>query len=52
MSKSLPAELELRCQQILSADQQGVALTKADYFWFLVVTVVVPAILIAVGVAL
>jgi hypothetical protein len=52
MSKNLPLELENRCEQILRVEAQGIPLTKVDYLWFALATVVVPAILIIVGLPL
>jgi hypothetical protein len=52
MSMNLPIELETRCEQILRVEAQGTPLTKADYLWFALATVVVPAILIIIGASL
>jgi predicted nucleic acid-binding Zn ribbon protein len=52
MSQQLPAELESRCEEILNLEKQGVPLTRVDYLLFGLVTVIVPAILIAIGASL
>jgi hypothetical protein len=52
MSHNLPLDLENRCEAILDADAQGVPLTNADYAWFAVATIVIPAIMIVLGVTL
>lgn len=52
MSEFLPAELELRCERILASEEQGEPLAKSDYAWFIVITLVLPFILIAIGASL
>jgi len=52
MSTRLPEELQQRCAQILDNDVQGVPLTCSDYLLFAIATIMVPAILIAIGVLL
>lgn len=52
MSEQLPPELLHRCQAIAGAENQGEPLNKMDYIWFALVTVVVPALVIFLGVAL
>lgn len=52
MSEQLPQELLSRCQAIDDSANQGEPLTRADYVWFVVATVVVPAVIILLGVTL
>lgn len=49
MTNSLPIELQQRCGQITDDDAQGVPLAMSDYVLFSIVTVLIPAILIAIG---
>ncbi len=49
MSNSLPEELQQRCVKITDIDAQGTQLAVSDYALFAVVTVFVPAVLIAIG---
>lgn len=48
----LPPDLMARCQAIGDEANQGEALTSLDYIWFFVVTLLVPAVIVAVGVLL
>jgi hypothetical protein len=52
VSETLPAELLNRCAAIEDSDVHGLPLLRRDYLWFVVATVVVPAILIIIGVLL
>jgi hypothetical protein len=52
MSKNLPIELENRCERILRVEAQGIPLTKVDYLWFVLATVIIPAVLIIFGASL
>ena len=52
MSEQLPPELLARCQAIEAEDNQAVPLTSADYLLFAVVTVLIPALIIVLGVLL
>ncbi|WP_157894385.1 hypothetical protein [Mycolicibacterium wolinskyi] len=49
MPDALPPELVNRCAAIQDSDVQGLPLSGRDYTWFVVVTLVVPAILVIVG---
>lgn len=52
MSHTLSPELLNRCAAIDNADAQGIPLTKADYAWFWLATIVVPIVLVILGVLL
>lgn len=52
MSEQLPPELLSRCQAIDDGENQGEPLRVTDYLLFAVVTVLVPALIVAVGVIL
>lgn len=52
MSEQLPPELLNRCQAIASTENQGEPLNTMDYIWFALITVVVPALVIFLGVTL
>jgi hypothetical protein len=49
MSNYLPDELQQRCAKIADSEFQGVPLAISDYVLFAVATVLIPAILIAIG---
>ena len=50
MSESLPPELRQRCVEIADSNTQGVPLAAKDYVLFAVATIIIPALLIAIGV--
>lgn len=52
MSEQLPPELLSRCRAIDEGANQGEALRAVDYAWFALVTVVIPAVIVAIGVML
>lgn len=52
MSEVLPPELEARCSQIFDVREQGEPLVRSDYFLLVVATILVPAILVAIGAVL
>lgn len=48
----LPPDLVARCQAITDNENQGEPLKSTDYVWFFVVTLLVPALIVVVGVML
>ncbi len=49
MSKQISSELDMRLRALESGSQQGEDLDAHDWFWLLVLGVLIPALLLAIG---
>ncbi|WP_165612401.1 hypothetical protein [Mycolicibacterium porcinum] len=49
MPNPLPEQLQQRCAQIDDENAQGIPLARFDYVLLALITLIIPAILIAIG---